>query len=712
MHAGLLPLAWCGLPDGAARRGHGSCTPCRSVTRWMLGRAASRCAGSARTGSSASSAAPSSGASTPSLAGTISTSARARRQGATVELGLDGRGDERMEQRQAPAEHDARRVEHVDEPGEADARATPDLGERGERGRRRRRRRRRGPPRPRRCPPSGGRPARTSSASSPTSVSQQPTEPHRQVDAGERVDGQVPDLAAVAGDARQRAAADDHPAADADLAGEEDRRRRCRSPHRAGARRGRRGRPRWRRTIGAGGRQRAGQQPRRAARRASRGSERSTRSRRPAGRHRRRPRRSRRGRRCATCAAAPSASSARSATMSSGARAPAGPLDADEVEDVTAHADDGHGEGVDGDLERQHDGAAAGRGGRAATGRPGRPSDSPALLDDESGGDEVADEPADAAAGQPGALAELRPRQRPLGVQHPDERAEVGPPDRSRCAAPCPPGHHRICAPRVQTSVTRISASSGAACQGREAATAVVQSARAGARPSRWSAAVAVIVVAAGCWRRSDGPAAAAPRTSSPTAAGSTTATRATSSTSSAAAWPRSTATTTAAASCTSPAAARRRRCTTTRARPAGRCASRRLPSPVTDLTAVTGAYPLDVDSDGHTDLAVLRVGEDVVLRGLGDCRFERANEALGLDGGDTWTVAFSATWEGAERPADAGVRRLPRAGSPVVRGQPAAATGGRRRRLRRADRPLARLLHAVDAVQRLEPHRAGATCG
>ena len=71
------------------------------------------------------------------------------------------------------------------------------------------------------------------------------------------------------------------------------------------------------------------------------------------------------------------------------------------------------------------------------------------------------------------------------------------------------------------------------------------------------------------------------------------------------------------------------------------------LPSPVTDLTAVTGAYPLDIDGDGNTDLVVLRVGEDVVLRGLGDCRFERANEALGVDGGDTWTVAFSATWEG-----------------------------------------------------------------
>jgi hypothetical protein len=69
--------------------------------------------------------------------------------------------------------------------------------------------------------------------------------------------------------------------------------------------------------------------------------------------------------------------------------------------------------------------------------------------------------------------------------------------------------------------------------------------------------------------------------------------------------------------------------------------------SEVTDLASVTGAYPLDIDSDGITDLAVLRVGEDVLLRGLGDCRFERANEAWGFDGGDGWTTAFSATWEG-----------------------------------------------------------------
>ena len=71
---------------------------------------------------------------------------------------------------------------------------------------------------------------------------------------------------------------------------------------------------------------------------------------------------------------------------------------------------------------------------------------------------------------------------------------------------------------------------------------------------------------------------------------------------------------------------------------------------PVTDLANVNGAYPLDVDSDGRVDLAVLRLGESVLLRGLGECRFERANETWLFDGGTAWATAFSATWEGASR--------------------------------------------------------------
>jgi hypothetical protein len=64
-------------------------------------------------------------------------------------------------------------------------------------------------------------------------------------------------------------------------------------------------------------------------------------------------------------------------------------------------------------------------------------------------------------------------------------------------------------------------------------------------------------------------------------------------------------------------------------------------------MTGVNGAYPVDIDGDGIVDLAVLRIGGNVLLRGLGDCRFERANERWGVDGGAAVTEAFAATWEG-----------------------------------------------------------------
>lgn len=78
-----------------------------------------------------------------------------------------------------------------------------------------------------------------------------------------------------------------------------------------------------------------------------------------------------------------------------------------------------------------------------------------------------------------------------------------------------------------------------------------------------------------------------------------------------------------------------------------GALAFSRRPDQATDLADVTGAYPLDLDSDGITDLAVLRAGENVLLRGLGGCRFERSNERFGFDGGGARSTAFSATWEG-----------------------------------------------------------------
>jgi hypothetical protein len=64
------------------------------------------------------------------------------------------------------------------------------------------------------------------------------------------------------------------------------------------------------------------------------------------------------------------------------------------------------------------------------------------------------------------------------------------------------------------------------------------------------------------------------------------------------------------------------------------------------ELDAATGGYPLDIDSDGIMDIVVLRVGENVAMRGLGGCRFERANEAWGFTGGDSWWTSLAATWE------------------------------------------------------------------
>ncbi len=64
------------------------------------------------------------------------------------------------------------------------------------------------------------------------------------------------------------------------------------------------------------------------------------------------------------------------------------------------------------------------------------------------------------------------------------------------------------------------------------------------------------------------------------------------------------------------------------------------------EITNAIGAYPIDIDNDGNTDLVVLRVGEVQVYRGLGGCKFERANDAWNIHTGNAWHTAFSATWE------------------------------------------------------------------
>ena len=82
---------------------------------------------------------------------------------------------------------------------------------------------------------------------------------------------------------------------------------------------------------------------------------------------------------------------------------------------------------------------------------------------------------------------------------------------------------------------------------------------------------------------------------------------------------------------------------------------SRASAVPSTDLTGVTGAYPLDIDGDGHVDLAVLRVGEPVLLRGPRRLPVRAGERGLGVRRARTrWTTAFSATWEGADALPDA----------------------------------------------------------
>jgi hypothetical protein len=70
------------------------------------------------------------------------------------------------------------------------------------------------------------------------------------------------------------------------------------------------------------------------------------------------------------------------------------------------------------------------------------------------------------------------------------------------------------------------------------------------------------------------------------------------------------------------------------------------------EMRGVTGAYPIDMDGDGVMDLFVLRVGQNQVLRGLGDCAFEVATHKMGIPSDDGWSSAFTAWWEqGDERP-------------------------------------------------------------
>ena len=67
-------------------------------------------------------------------------------------------------------------------------------------------------------------------------------------------------------------------------------------------------------------------------------------------------------------------------------------------------------------------------------------------------------------------------------------------------------------------------------------------------------------------------------------------------------------------------------------------------------LTNVIGAYPLDIDGDGHIDLFVLRVGGSLLLKGGPNCTFTLANHEWNFDGDTGWTTSFAAEWEPGQK--------------------------------------------------------------
>lgn len=70
------------------------------------------------------------------------------------------------------------------------------------------------------------------------------------------------------------------------------------------------------------------------------------------------------------------------------------------------------------------------------------------------------------------------------------------------------------------------------------------------------------------------------------------------------------------------------------------------------EIFSTTGAYPINIDGDDFTDLVILRVGANQILKGGADCSFVDATDIFGIEFGDQWSTAFSATWEaGASMP-------------------------------------------------------------
>ncbi len=129
-------------------------------------------------------------------------------------------------------------------------------------------------------------------------------------------------------------------------------------------------------------------------------------------------------------------------------------------------------------------------------------------------------------------------------------------------------------------------------------------------------------------------------------------------------------------------------------------------------LTNVIGAYPLDIDGDGHMDLFVLRVGGNLLLKGGPDCTFTLANHEWNFDGDTGWTTSFAAEWEPGQKFPTLAI------GHYVDRDAPGSPWGtcadNSLYRPQAGDKPdyscayaaRARLLRALDAVHRLEQVR------
>jgi hypothetical protein len=61
----------------------------------------------------------------------------------------------------------------------------------------------------------------------------------------------------------------------------------------------------------------------------------------------------------------------------------------------------------------------------------------------------------------------------------------------------------------------------------------------------------------------------------------------------------------------------------------------------------VLGAYPINIDNDDFTDLVLLRLGANQILKGGPDCSFTKANKEFAIKGGREWSTGFAAIWEG-----------------------------------------------------------------